>query len=447
MSSNLVAASLDAETKVVKKPEMFPVLDGLRVIMTFWVVCFHTLWHIAMFLPEQEFKDFFDQPYLKFLSNGLAAVDVFFIMTGFLLAQPIFSGKRTGTWVEFVWLRVTRVYPVYLASIVFFCLVLHMGGSAVYLEWEKHPSPGLQQLIESSGVTDSLGVPNSCGLTPFNLLFLNNFVPFGGCMGWTWSLCVQVHFYLIFPLVIRLFGTGKKLLYFMLACAAVMLVQRYLIFKHVMFDLGNADLYLFRFEDTTKFFFYFNVWYSSTFQRIGCIFAGVLVAWIHVYQTQVPELLRKNVVLTTILSLLSLPGLYFSIYSTHDVWCFTLFTVGGPWWLFSLCFWVYMLIHGIGPMSYVKALLSHKLFYYLAIPTYPIYLMHSAIVVKVYQSEWFIGAVSPYTLTKLVVSCVVVLILSYIYGFIVHYGVEEPIKGYLRGKPQAKVQDKTDKSA
>lgn len=27
---------------------------------------------------------------------------------------------------------------------------------------------------------------------PANFLFLNNFVPFGGAMGWTWSLAVQV---------------------------------------------------------------------------------------------------------------------------------------------------------------------------------------------------------------------------------------------------------------
>lgn len=43
-----------------------------------------------------------------------------------------------------------------------------------------------------------------------NLLFVNQLLPFGGCMLYTWSLAIQVHVYLVLPLVWN-FGGVKGL--------------------------------------------------------------------------------------------------------------------------------------------------------------------------------------------------------------------------------------------
>jgi peptidoglycan/LPS O-acetylase OafA/YrhL len=45
---------------------------------------------------------------------------------------------------------------------------------------------------------------SSCFLWPINFLFLNNQIPFGGCMGWTWSLAIQGQFYFAFPIILKL---------------------------------------------------------------------------------------------------------------------------------------------------------------------------------------------------------------------------------------------------
>ena len=83
-----------------------------------WVVVFHVSYHIVMFATREQFEEYWLQDSLFFgiLRNGLAAVDIFFILTGFLLAQPVLAGEQTGSWRSFVWRRVTRVYPSYVAS-------------------------------------------------------------------------------------------------------------------------------------------------------------------------------------------------------------------------------------------------------------------------------------------------------------------------------------------
>jgi hypothetical protein len=48
---------------------------------------------------------------------------------------------------------------------------------------------------------DAVDFPHACNLLPANLLFVNNLIPFGGCMGYTWTFAIQFQFYLILPLL------------------------------------------------------------------------------------------------------------------------------------------------------------------------------------------------------------------------------------------------------
>ena len=387
-----------------------------------------------MFLERDNFESVYSDIRLKILTSGLNAVDVFFILTGFLLAYPIFTGKRTGSWTKFVWLRVSRVYPVYIASLVFFCGILQWGGTLPYLTWDKHPSLGLREVIRSVHNVDTDGVPHNCALAPFNLLFLNNLVPFGGCMGWTWSLCVQVAFYMIFPLVIRVFGTGRRLAYFMGASTLVMVLQRYLLYSRVMLQYGTPDLYLFSADSLEQFFMFFNVWYSSTPQRIGVIFAGVAVAWAHVYAPQVADTLRRSRLYSTCFVLSLLPGLVISFYSDFaSVWHNVLFSVGGLIWLYSISGAMFALINAVGPFAPLQRVLAHPLLGWLAVPTYPVYLMHSIVTVRLMAAGW-IQPIYPFSWSALAHSCAMVLLVSYAYGVAVHNLVERPVKSWLRNR-------------
>lgn len=87
-------------------------------------------------------------------------VDFFFILTGFLTAYPILAGQRTGSWFSFVWRRMTRLYPAYIASMIFFCLILHKNASLPILPWSQHIPPGVRDLIISTGADPGEGLPN-----------------------------------------------------------------------------------------------------------------------------------------------------------------------------------------------------------------------------------------------------------------------------------------------
>ena len=54
-------------------------------------------------------------------------------------------------------------------------------------------------------------MPNGCENAPATLAFLNQLLPFGGCMGWTWTLGVQFQFYLALPIIWRYMGAAKGL--------------------------------------------------------------------------------------------------------------------------------------------------------------------------------------------------------------------------------------------
>lgn len=90
-------------------------LTGLRIIAAVWVVLFHfrpLLWDAA---PE------LSSALAPMLDCGAQGVDLFFILSGFVLTWnyldrmgPAWSARAT---VHFLWLRLARVWPVYLVTL------------------------------------------------------------------------------------------------------------------------------------------------------------------------------------------------------------------------------------------------------------------------------------------------------------------------------------------
>lgn len=89
-------------------------LTGLRIVASIWVVLFHfrpLLW--------EAFPDF-SSALKPVLDRGAQGVDLFFILSGFVLTWnyldkmgPSFSPRAT---LRFLWLRLARVWPVYLVT-------------------------------------------------------------------------------------------------------------------------------------------------------------------------------------------------------------------------------------------------------------------------------------------------------------------------------------------
>ncbi len=156
-------------------------INGLRAIAVIAVVIYH---FAAQWLP-----------------GGFSGVDVFFVISGFLMTSIVFTKLEVNHFsiLEFYWARAKRIIP----PLVALCLVLFIFAWFIL--------PPLYFEGASKHITASLGFIS-------NIIYLreSGYFDTSSHEKWllhTWSLSVEWQFYLIFPLVIlglaKLFGVAK----------------------------------------------------------------------------------------------------------------------------------------------------------------------------------------------------------------------------------------------
>jgi peptidoglycan/LPS O-acetylase OafA/YrhL len=142
-------------------------IDGLRALAILAVLGYHAF-------PE-------------WVPGGFVGVDIFFVISGFLISTIIFKGLAAGkfSFIEFYVRRIRRIFPALIAMIVF-CLFV---GWCVLLPSEfeylgKHiaASAAFLQNFNLSGESGYFDI--SSDLKPLNHL---------------WSLAIEEQFYAIFP--------------------------------------------------------------------------------------------------------------------------------------------------------------------------------------------------------------------------------------------------------
>ncbi|MEZ4873417.1 MAG: acyltransferase family protein [Bdellovibrionales bacterium] len=149
-----------------------PFIDGLRAISVLAVIIFH-----------------FDE---NWLPGGFAGVDVFFVISGFVVTKSIVSNTKNdfvNFLLQFYKKRFLRILPALFFAIVLSSLAFCLFSVNGYL---------------TSGVYETAKYA-VFGLSNFKLLFLDKDY-FGPTMDFnpfthTWSLGVEEQFYLIYPLL------------------------------------------------------------------------------------------------------------------------------------------------------------------------------------------------------------------------------------------------------
>lgn len=128
----------------------------------------------------------------SWLPGGFIGVDVFFVISGFLMTSIIVDQKNRNTfsYYDFYLKRLKRIFPAY----VIFIFIILFFGAFIYLNrdiWTLQKSGGSSILFVS------------------NLLFARGDSYFGAQLSenpflHTWSLAIEMQFYFILPLILML---------------------------------------------------------------------------------------------------------------------------------------------------------------------------------------------------------------------------------------------------
>ena len=180
----------------------FQNLDIIRFAAAFYVLLHHTfsylfdVYHLPAFMLKSGGQKLPDDllpalvPLHQFISNGPLGVDLFFLISGFLITSLLIHEKSIHERVDiksFYLRRILRIWPLYYFIIVFAYLFAHYYTGEPFFRKDIYP----------------------------HLFFVSNFTQIAAnswCAGklfMLWSLCIEEQFYLVIPLLLALVPVKK----------------------------------------------------------------------------------------------------------------------------------------------------------------------------------------------------------------------------------------------
>lgn len=176
-------------------PRHLPVLDGLRAIAVLLV-----LWcHVPETMPGYP-------EWLRvvrwFVGPGGLGVEIFFVLSGFLITRILLAEREQQRPVKwFLVRRLLRIFPIYYLLLA----VMLPSRPAGEIGW--------------------------CALYLYNVRSI--FWPEGGPLEHTWSLCIEEHFYLLWPLCVAFLSPAASRRWLVYAVMPAALVGAWLVSEFV----------------------------------------------------------------------------------------------------------------------------------------------------------------------------------------------------------------------
>jgi peptidoglycan/LPS O-acetylase OafA/YrhL len=167
-------------------------IDGLRTLAVLPVIAFH-----FAILP-------------KLFGGGFVGVDIFFVISGYLITRNIFHDVANNTYsvIEFYNRRIRRIFPA-LFTVLAFCII-----AAFFSSFPSEASKISQSILSSIFFVSNYLFYSQSGYFDTNsetnpLLHM-------------WSLSVEEQFYVIFPIIIYLIRGFSDKARILLLCAATL---------------------------------------------------------------------------------------------------------------------------------------------------------------------------------------------------------------------------------
>jgi len=209
---------LERIRRITRDGRFIPEIDGLRFVAITSVFLFHLSLELELrsgrIIPvESRYSGLF-----RIIGNGDCGVSLFFIVSGFVLALPFarhfFAGAQPVSLRKYFIRRLTRLEPPYVISILLFVILLSV--------YARHFSVGV---LAHAAVT---------------MLYLHRLV-YGErtfINPVSWSLEIEIQFYILAPLFMQLYRVRGKLLRRVLIASLLIAIS---IFQFAIVDSPRAS--------------------------------------------------------------------------------------------------------------------------------------------------------------------------------------------------------------
>lgn len=169
----------EARSGLPRRDAHIPVLDGVRGVAVLGVLVYHFWQRILEQYPgwpPGALRVF------EFASFGAKGVDLFFVLSGFLITGILLRSKGTKHYFRnFYARRSLRIFPLYYLTVTA-CLIVGTVAAIPDYQWRTM----VWYFFYLHNVRDAFWQPRLGG------------------PGWFWSLAVEEHFYLFWPLIVSL---------------------------------------------------------------------------------------------------------------------------------------------------------------------------------------------------------------------------------------------------
>lgn len=396
-----------------RQQDAFDLINGLRSMSFLWILIFHTCYSYGMVAgKESVFALGEASPLLWWIFNADKAVDLFFILSGFLISLILFKEvNRTGTirLGRFYFRRYLRLTPVY--ALILFLYWLSGGRNHEYV-WA-------------------------------NLFYINNFLELDQmALQWTWTLAVEEQFYLLLPLLLIVVARlpGQPFLRVLGGLLLLSFVARLAAF-YFLPDMWSSDYRALLTDKEICPTFYTNI-YDNLITRYGPFVCGTFAACAYCFhREQLTTWLlahrRAFFAINLLMATLTLFFLFFPVTNevldggswglrTYLVVNRTLFSAGIAWFMLT----VFLQLHD---GHWLARILSIRLWQPFSQLTYSMYLVHMIVIIGVmfqinylFTHQWAIADASWRIFATLTVTATLSLLITMLIGVLCWLLVEKP---------------------
>lgn len=164
-------------------------VDALRGVAASWVVVYHG--YTKNLVPMTGYE--LPQPFDAIFSNGYLGVYVFFVISGFVIAQSIRTAHVTPSYIgRFALRRSLRLDPPYWATIIGMIVLSYISGRA-----QKDHAP--------------LPLPTWDSIVA-HVFYLQGYLGYPQIVGVFWTLCYEIQFYLTLAVLVAVWQWKQQVL-------------------------------------------------------------------------------------------------------------------------------------------------------------------------------------------------------------------------------------------